>query len=145
MEHALQLCCGLHKTQYLCSAFCALVKPWGDVKALVYMPPVNKWQYSDRSVACISYIDKQFCSPKGSEICIRMYKQWRYVLTLLPCVSSSSTGWRGKTSVETEMSAVIFRVANCNSGVFFLLLICLFFILRSNSWVKGYTSTLSNK
>ena len=79
------------------------------------------------SIACISCIDELFCSPKGFEVCTL---QWSYVLVLWPFVSSFSTGWLGKVTVETTMSAVMWRVAPCNWGVIVLQLILSLFHIK---------------
>lgn len=47
-----------------------------------------------------------------------IYKLDVLTLTILPFVSSFYTGWHGKTNVKTEISGVMFRIAESSSGVF---------------------------
>ena len=47
-----------------------------------------------------------------------------------------------KTNVKTKISGVIFRVAERNSGFFTSAHFVSFWYKGSNSWVKGYTTTL---
>ena len=51
-------------------------------------------------------------------------------LTILPFVSSFYTGWHGKTNVKTEISGVMFRIAESSSGVFFLQFISSLFHIK---------------
>ena len=51
-------------------------------------------------------------------------------LTIVPFVSSFYTGWHGKTSVKTEISGVMFRIAESSSGAFFLQLISSLFHIK---------------